>query len=304
VNDNVVRVVVRPGAAAGEPAAVRVEPPTRTMEVRVTAVTGAAGSDPTLEIRRQWMPRAANVIEVTGAVPLDADSVDEELTVEEPALYAATLLGELLAARGVEVRGGIRHGPLLAGEAADTIAVHVSDSLAASVRNFLKISDNLSGEQLVKVIAAEVAAPPGGYAEGLAAERAFLAASVGLDTLAFKLADGSGVSRYNVVTAGQIVQLLRYMAAQDELAEPWIAALPIAGVDGTLARRMRGTPAEGRARAKTGTLQGVSAVSGYVPTADGERLAFSMIMEFYVGAEGPRRAVQDSVIAALAGFRR
>ncbi len=304
VNDNVVRVVVRPGAAVGEPVAMRLEPATRYVEVRAAAVTDTAGSESTLEIQRQWMPRAANVIEVTGALPMGPDSVTERLTVEDPALFAATLLGELLAARGVEVQGAVRYGALGPGEPTDTVAVHVSDSLAVSVRNFLKISDNLSGEQLVKTIAAEVAGAPGGYAEGLAAERAFLAASVGLDTLAFKLADGSGVSRYNIVTAGQIVQLLRTMAADEELVEPWVEALPVAGVDGTLERRMRGTPAEGRARAKTGTLQGVSSVSGYVPSAEGERLAFSMIMEFYVGAESPRRAVQDSIVAALAGFRR
>ncbi|HYO45177.1 MAG TPA: D-alanyl-D-alanine carboxypeptidase, partial [Gemmatimonadota bacterium] len=62
--------------------------------------------------------------------------------------------------------------------------------------------------------------------------------------------------------------------------------------------------AEGRARAKTGTLNGVTALSGYVPSADGERLAFSMIIEFYAGSTAPRRAVQDSIVVALAGFRR
>jgi D-alanyl-D-alanine carboxypeptidase/D-alanyl-D-alanine-endopeptidase (penicillin-binding protein 4) len=106
------------------------------------------------------------------------------------------------------------------------------------------------------------------------------------------------------VTVGQIVDVLRYMVSREEFATPWVEALPIAGVDGTLERRMRGTAAEGLARAKTGTLQGVTSISGYVPAADGERLVFGMMMEFFVGSEGPRRAVQDSVISALARFRR
>jgi D-alanyl-D-alanine carboxypeptidase/D-alanyl-D-alanine-endopeptidase (penicillin-binding protein 4) len=67
---------------------------------------------------------------------------------------------------------------------------------------------------------------------------------------------------------------------------------------------MRGTAAAGRARAKTGTLNGVTALSGYVPSAEGERLAFSMMVEFYAGSAAPRRAVQDSIVAALAAFRR
>jgi D-alanyl-D-alanine carboxypeptidase/D-alanyl-D-alanine-endopeptidase (penicillin-binding protein 4) len=304
VLDNVVRVVVRPGIAPGAPVSATLDPATRFVEVRVGATTGAAGSERSLAIERQWMPRAANVIEVTGVLPVGADSATERLSVEDPPLYAATLLAELLAERGVHVMGGARYGAVLASETADTVAVHVSEPLAASIRNFLKISDNLSGEQLVKTIAAEVAGAPGSYAAGLAAERAFLAAEVGLDTLSFKLADGSGVSRYNVVTAGQIVGVLRYMASRDAIAGPWVDALPVAGVDGTLERRMRGTPAEGRARAKTGTLQGVSSISGYVPSADGERLAFGMMMEFFVGPTGPRTAVQDSIVAALARFRR
>jgi D-alanyl-D-alanine carboxypeptidase/D-alanyl-D-alanine-endopeptidase (penicillin-binding protein 4) len=304
VHDNVVGVVVRPGAAPGAQVEVGLDPPTRFVDVRVEATTGPAGSDTTLAIRRQWMPRASNLITVTGTLPADADSSNELLTVEDPPLYAAVLLAELLAERGVEVLGGVRYGALEAGEVADTVAVHVSDSLAASVSNFLKISDNLTGEQLVKTIAAEVAGPPGSYAAGLAAERAFLAAEVGLDTLAFKLADGSGVSRYNVVTGGQIVALLRYLSAREDLAGTFEAALPVAGVDGTLERRMRGTAAEGRARAKTGTLQGVSSISGYVPSAEGERLVFSLMMEFFVGPSAPRQAVQDSVVAALARFRR
>ena len=304
VLDNVVRVVVRPGSEPGAPVTVALEPATRFVEVRAGATTGVAGSERSLAIEREWMPRAANVIHVTGALPVDADSATERLSVENPPLYAATLMIELLADRGVEVLGAARYGAVLPGEAPDTVAVHVSEPLAASIRNFLKISDNLSGEQLVKTMAAEVAGPPGSYAAGLAAERAFLAAEVGLDTLAFKLADGSGVSRYNVVTAGQIVEVLRYMASREPIAGPWIDALPVAGVDGTLDRRMRGTPAEGRARAKTGTLQGVSSISGYVPSADGERLAFGMMMEFFVGSTAPRTAVQDSIVAALARFRR
>ena len=184
------------------------------------------------------------------------------------------------------------------------IARHLSDSLAVSVRNFLKVSDNLTGEQLVKAIGAEAAGPPGDYANGLASERRFLAAEVGIDTTSMVLADGSGVSRYNLVTARQVVGLLAYMAGREDLAPAFFAALPIAGVDGTLEDRMQGTAAERRVRAKTGSLSGVSALSGYVMTEGGEHLAFSLLMEFFPGPAAPRRAVQDSIVATLARLRR
>jgi D-alanyl-D-alanine carboxypeptidase/D-alanyl-D-alanine-endopeptidase (penicillin-binding protein 4) len=241
---------------------------------------------------------------VRGTLPLDAEPVSEVRTVEDPAGYAARVFEELLAERGVAVLDSLPKGTSALPPNAIVIARHLSDSLAASIRNFLKVSDNLTGEQLVKAIGARAAGPPGDYDNGLAAERRFLAEEVGIDTTAMVLADGSGVSRYNLVTAGQIVALLAYMAGRADLAPAFLAALPAAGVDGTLEDRMRGTVAERAVRAKTGSLSGVSALSGYVSTAGGERLAFSLLMEFFPGSVAPRRAVQDSIAAALAGFGR
>ncbi|HEY7470950.1 MAG TPA: D-alanyl-D-alanine carboxypeptidase/D-alanyl-D-alanine-endopeptidase [Gemmatimonadota bacterium] len=300
--DNVVTITTRPGAEVGAPVVVALDPSTAYMAVRVSATTGPPGSASELEVDRHWRPRE-NVIDVTGTLALDAEPVVESRTVEDPALHAVTVLRELLRARGVEVLGATRHGPL-EGSAADTVAVHVSEPLTESIRNFLKVSDNLTGELLVKAVGAFVSGAPGTYEKGLAAERLFLAREVGVDTTAQRLADGSGVSRYNLVTARQIVALLAYMSSRGDLFPAYFDALPVAGVDGTLEERMRGTAAETRARAKTGTLNGVAALSGYVPAADGERLVFSTMIEFYTGSSAPRRAVQDSIVAALARFRR
>jgi D-alanyl-D-alanine carboxypeptidase/D-alanyl-D-alanine-endopeptidase (penicillin-binding protein 4) len=302
LEDNVVTVTVRPGSEIGAPVVVDMAPPTGYVTLNVSATTAAPGATTELVIDRHWDPKE-NVIDITGALALDAEAVTARRTVEEPALYAATVLLELLEARGVEVLGAARRGPL-EGEAADTVAGHSSGPLAGSIRNFLKVSDNLTGELLVKAVGAAVSGPPGTYEKGLAAERAFLAGEVGVDTTAQRLADGSGVSRYNLVTARQIVALLAYMPSRSDLFPAYLDALPVAGVDGTLEERMRGTAAAGRARAKTGTLNGVTALSGYVPSAEGERLAFSMMVEFYAGSAAPRRAVQDSIVAALAAFRR
>jgi D-alanyl-D-alanine carboxypeptidase/D-alanyl-D-alanine-endopeptidase (penicillin-binding protein 4) len=303
LNDNSVTVRVTPGPEVGAPVMATLDPPTDYVRLTVEARTAQAGSEPTLQVERHWSPKA-NAIDVRGNLPLDAKPVTEVRTVEDPAAYAARVLTELLTERGVAV---LASPPGAASPApVDPIVIgrHRSDSLAVSVRNFLKVSDNLTGEQLVKAIGAKAAGPPGDYAKGLAAERRFLAREVGIDTTSMVLADGSGVSRYNLVTARQVVDLLAYMAGRQDLAPAFLSALPIAGVDGTLEDRMRGTAAERRARAKTGSLSGVSALSGYVMTAGGERLAFSLMMEFFPGSTAPPRAVQDSVVAALAGVRR
>ncbi|MGH7589188.1 MAG: D-alanyl-D-alanine carboxypeptidase/D-alanyl-D-alanine endopeptidase [Gemmatimonadota bacterium] len=303
LNDNSVTVRVTPGSAVGAPVSAILDPPTDYVRLTVDARTGPAGGEPALEVDRHWTPKA-NAIDVRGTLPLDAEPVSEIRTVEDPAAYAARVFTELLAERGVAILDS-RPGSA-SSTPSDPIAIarHLSDSLAVSVRNFLKISDNLTGEQLVKAIGAEVAGPPGDYANGLAAERRFLADEVGIDTTSMVLADGSGVSRYNLVTARQVVDLLAYMAGREDLAPAFFTALPIAAVDGTLEDRMQGTAAERAARAKTGSLSGVSALSGYVMTAGGEQLAFSLLMEFFPGSAAPRRAVQDSIVAALAGLRR
>ena len=303
LNDNSVTVRVTPGWEVGAPVSAILDPPTDYVRLTVDARTGAAGGEPALEVDRHWTPKA-NAIDVRGTLPLDAEPVSEVRTVEDPAAYAARVFTELLAERGVAVLDSRPGSASALSPDPIPIARHLSDSLAVSVRNFLKVSDNLTGEQLVKAIGAQAAGPPGDYANGLAAERRFLAAEVGIDTTSMVLADGSGVSRYNLVTARQVVGLLAYMAGREDLAPAFFSALPIAGVDGTLHDRLRGTAAERAARAKTGSLSGVSALSGYVVTAGGEQLAFSMLMEFFPGSAAPRRAVQDSIVATLARLRR
>ncbi len=302
LNDNTVSVEVAPGAEAGDSVRVEIDPPTAYVELNVDAVTSPPDVESTLEVDRHWTPKE-NVIDVTGSLPAESEPVVAIRSIEDPALYAGTILAELLEARGVELLGTVQSGTIEE-TAIDTLAIHVSEPLAVSVENLLKESDNLTAEQLVKVVGAELSGAPGTYESGLAAEYLFLANQVGIDTLALKLADGSGVSRYNLVTAGQIMQLLLYMADRTDIGEPFLAALPIAGLDGTLEERMVDTAAAGVASAKTGSLAGVSSLSGYVTSANGERLAFSILMEFFVGPTAPRRAIQDSIITALAEFAR
>ncbi|HYO45632.1 MAG TPA: D-alanyl-D-alanine carboxypeptidase/D-alanyl-D-alanine-endopeptidase, partial [Gemmatimonadota bacterium] len=173
LEDNVVTITARPGPEVGSAVAVGVDPPTGYVTVNVSATTGPPGGTSDLVVDRHWDPRE-NVIDVTGTLTLDAEPVVARRTVEVPALHAATVLLELLEARGVEVLGVARHDPVEEA-VADTIATHTSKPLALSIRNFLKVSDNLTGELLVKAVGASVAGPPGTYEKGLAAEREFLA---------------------------------------------------------------------------------------------------------------------------------
>ena len=166
-----------------------------------------------------------------------------------------------------------------------------------------KPSDNLIAELLLKTIGAELKGAPGTGEKGLGAIREFLN-EIGMDRGHYTLADGSGVSRYNLVTASLLTDLLAYMFRNFAVMPEYLASLPIGGVDGTLTRRMRDMTAEGVLRAKTGTLRGLTALAGYTPTADGETVAFSMIMSNYHGPVSGRRALQDKIGDILTRFSR
>ncbi|MFQ5583496.1 MAG: D-alanyl-D-alanine carboxypeptidase/D-alanyl-D-alanine-endopeptidase, partial [Calditrichia bacterium] len=166
-----------------------------------------------------------------------------------------------------------------------------------------KISDNLSAELIMKTLGAEIKGPPGTAKKGLYVIRRFIA-ETGVDSSSYKLADGSGVSRYNVITPDLIIQLLKAMHKDFRIQAEFKSSLPIAGVDGTLRRRMKDSPAETMLRAKTGTLSGVSALSGYTATADGEIVAFSMIMEHFVMSASKIRKVQDKIGELITSFSR
>jgi D-Ala-D-Ala carboxypeptidase 3 (S13) family len=188
--------------------------------------------------------------------------------------------------------------------AARLLAAHDSPPLAELIARMNKPSDNLIAETLLKELGATVELP-GTSAAGLAVVRQ-TAARLGLDPDALRPYDGSGLSRMDLVSVENLCHLLAAMDAHPQ-RDAFIASLPVAAVDGTLRNRFAGTPAAGNLRAKTGTLSHVSALSGYVTTADGERLAFALITNNDPGPlrrpDGPR-PMEDTIGALLATFHR
>jgi len=189
---------------------------------------------------------------------------------------------------------------LLGPETACPMGPRGPESLAELAAHILKPSDNDLAEALLAWLPAAV------RREDLTA-RQLCAETWGERDLflrGVRWLDGSGLSRASMMTPDFTVALLRWMHAHSRCAEVFEAALPIAGVDGTLRTRMRGTPACGRVRAKTGTLTGVSALSGYARTRQGELLAFSVIMNGFWCDKHRARRLQDMVCVALVDFER
>ena len=220
----------------------------------------------------------------------------------EPTGYAADVFRRALQRHGIKVTG---HSKFAATPAdADVLTTHESMPLSELLVPFLKLSNNGHAEVLVKEMGRQ-AADQGTWSAGLEAETAALA-DLGVDTDALRLVDGSGLSRQDFVAPRQVTDLLIAARGQPWF-ETWYAALPIAGesdrfVGGTLRSRMVGTPAAGNVHAKTGSLTAVSGLSGYVASADGEPLVFSVLQNYYLGVNA--KQVEDQIAIRLAQFSR
>ncbi|MXW03517.1 MAG: D-alanyl-D-alanine carboxypeptidase/D-alanyl-D-alanine-endopeptidase [Gemmatimonadetes bacterium] len=304
VNGNSVKIGISPGAAVGAPVTVRVDPPTTSVTFIVEALTAAAGDTSTAEplrIERDW-PSRSNQITITGRVAMDAGERTYFRSVEAPGLYAGKLFRDKLQARGVRVTGPVRRG--VTPTRARTVATYRSPPVTGALARLLKYSHNLTAELLIKTMGRHTTGEPGSSADGLAALRQVLADYIGLDPDAYRFADGSGLSWYNYVSPDQVAALLTAAYHDPLIGADFREALPVAGEDGTLANRMKDTAAMGNLRAKTGTLTGVSCLSGYVHTRDGEPLVFSIMINNFVGPASTARRAQDAIGVLLAGFSR
>lgn len=155
----------------------------------------------------------------------------------------------------------------------------------------------------MKALGAELQSPPGTAEKGIAAIKEFLK-GMGIDTARLVIADGSGVSSYNLVSPSQLVSLLTGIYQNDRLRETFVESLSIAGVDGTLKSRMKSTPAEGRVRAKTGLHTSVSTIAGYTETQDGDPVAFAIMMEDFIGDPSYIKDIQDRIVVLVSSFSR
>ncbi|TDU86784.1 D-alanyl-D-alanine carboxypeptidase/D-alanyl-D-alanine-endopeptidase (penicillin-binding protein 4) [Kribbella voronezhensis] len=286
----------RPGATVGAPVNLTLVPANDVIKLVNTATTGAAGSANTLTIERD---HGTNIVRVTGSVPAGAAVGQEWVTVWEPELYAADVFRRALTAQGIKVVGHLRTSATPA--TARRLARDESMTVGELMTPFLKLSNNMHAETLVKAMGA-VAAASGSWSAGLDVVTDY-AQSVGVDTSKIRLSDGSGLSRKVNVTAKSVTDIL--LAAQHEpWFQQWYDALPIAGnpnrfVGGTLRSRMANTPAANNLHGKTGSLTGVTALSGYVTTKDGRKLVFSMISNNYLSSP---RSVEDAVGVLLASW--
>jgi D-alanyl-D-alanine carboxypeptidase/D-alanyl-D-alanine-endopeptidase (penicillin-binding protein 4) len=302
-NEGSVQLKIAPGRSIGSKAAITVVPDFSGLAIDNHLTTGAAGGSPAVMRRLPGSSR----LEIRGSLPLRTRSFSETASVENPTLYFVTALRRALVAGGIEV-----HGPAVdiddldsppTHNAAVPIITYQSPPLSVLATTMMKLSQNLYAETLLKTIGIDSNDHPTGTAQaGLDVIRSVLE-GWNIDPAGMIQADGSGLSRYNYITPETMVAILTHIGRDPRLKSVFEATLPVAGRDGTLENRMKGTAADGNARIKTGSLTNVRAMAGYVRTADGDTLAFTLIANNFENSSNVISAAFDAIVDLLASFR-
>jgi D-alanyl-D-alanine carboxypeptidase/D-alanyl-D-alanine-endopeptidase (penicillin-binding protein 4) len=291
LNDNCVTITVTPQADGKGPASVRLDPPSNIFTLSGSVDSNPGKKDPKVGWSR---PKDSNDIKLWGDVAAGRGGFTGDLTVHDPDAFCGRVMLDTLSAAGISVAGGVEQAT--AGKTPSSgwkLGAKVTSDLPSTIFTCNSNSQNFYAESILRVLGAEKSGE-GSFAGGAKAVEAFLA-SKGLPRDGVVVADGSGLARTNRVTAQLLARLLRYMSTRKEGAL-YLGSLAVSGESGTLTRRLAGAATKGRVFAKTGTIRGVSTLSGYVVSKSGKRYAFSLLSN----NTGAGRGVIDSVVTEIA----
>lgn len=313
VNDNVVLLEVTPGEVIGAPLRTAWRAGDDLLVLQTEAITV---EEEEADLRLERRP-GSDIVRLYGRMPVGSSAITLRIGIDDPAAAAAVRFRRLLEQRGVVIEGRVRarHRPLtladdpIARETPATanqdrvaeadgveVARLVRQPLAGSLRRIGKSSQNLYAELMLRRLG--LIEGTGSRADGLVEVEAVLA-EAGVERAAFDLHDGSGMSVYNRVSPRATTTFLRWTMSQP-WGEAWRGTLPVGGRDGTLARRFVGTPLEGRIFAKTGSLNGVNALAGFLTAASGRTLVFSIYANDRPSTAGSSIEAMDRALLALA----
>lgn len=300
-NDNCIDILVKP-ALAGEQAILTFAPESKYAIIINKVNTVGRDSATTIKVFRE---RGTNIISVYGSIREKDDSVKIFATINNPTQYFVVTLKAILEQKGITVSGFASDLDEITNVAdyahTKLLFVHHSVFLKDIIKVLNKNSQNFYAEQLLKTIGFEKRGF-GSASRGIEAVKVMLN-DIGINTDNMEIVDGSGLSRLNLISPSQISVLLNYMYKSDVFTY-YYNSLPVGGVDGTLANRMRKTRAQNNVRAKTGYINGVRSISGYIFTGDKEPVVFTIIANNFTVPVVLADNLQDLVCIRIANFKR
>jgi D-alanyl-D-alanine carboxypeptidase/D-alanyl-D-alanine-endopeptidase (penicillin-binding protein 4) len=294
VNFNAVTIIASPGDKPGDPVRVRLDPPNNHVKLSIDATTIAGKAD---KLVVSSVPNeGGTTISVRGQLGQQAGRSISKKRIDEPALFAGAVFVAALDAVGIKVSGQVKRGKPAAD--AKTLLLHISEPLSYVVLAMNKWSNNFMAEQLMRAIGAKVGkGESNSFAAGLEATSAFLV-RLGVAKEEHTLHNGSGLYQGNKISARALTTFLQAMLKHPSAPE-FMASLAIAGQDGTLISRLKKLPPGTTLRAKTGTLNEVLSLAGYLHAANGRRVAFAIIFNDTPERSWRYRSTQDDIILAI-----
>lgn len=293
INDAAVMIEYMPGEESA-PAVIKTIPESDYFEIENNSVT-ISDTTKKLTITREWIDRSNRII-IEGNIDTSATADTAGINLVNSTEYFLTMAKESLMRNGIEVSGGLKLSALP--EDAEKLVTH-SRAYREVIVNLNKQSDNLSAEMTLRALSRNNSNKPAS-ADGGVELIDSLICIVGLNPQTYRLVDGSGVSHYNLVTAELLTEFLKYFYFdKPELYTILKDSFPISGVDGTLKSRMENSEAYNRVYAKTGTLSGVSCLSGYLASESGAEIVFSILIQNFIGSADEARDIQDRICDIL-----
>ncbi|MGE0445914.1 MAG: D-alanyl-D-alanine carboxypeptidase/D-alanyl-D-alanine-endopeptidase [Vicinamibacterales bacterium] len=299
--ENVMRVTVSPGSAPALPTTLGVEPHAAARPLGNRTVTGPADSTPLL-----WPEQRPGepFLTIAGSIPAGAPPAQLIISAGNPTQWFASVLRDRLQRDGIEVTGEAVDvddvTPPADRSATTVIYTYRSKPLSYLALRLMKESVNLYGEAVFRLAAG--ASGERTNDDAIAATGRQVAAW-GVPGDALQIVDGSGLSRRDAISADALIGVLEEMFDSSGMS-PWMASLPIAGRDGTLENRFRGSAAEGTLLAKTGTMSNIRSLAGYARSADGEPFAFAIMVNNFEGNGAQATAAIDAIAVSIAEFSR
>jgi serine-type D-Ala-D-Ala carboxypeptidase/endopeptidase (penicillin-binding protein 4) len=300
-NEGAISLTVAPASRVGDPAVVIIEPASQYVSVSNRTVTTAPGGATRIAVARD---ATGPGLVITGEIGAGSDFFRRAVAIPNPTLFYLSAMRETLREAGIAVEGPAMDADDLDSDdrsvrQAVPLFTYHSPPLREILPAMMKPSQNWIAETLLRTAGLEQSGVGNARTGAAVADSLFATWNLPANR---RIADGSGMSRYNLVSPELLAGILTEMATVPE-HELWMASLPVAGVDGTLARRMVGTPLEGNVHAKTGTLSGVRALAGYLTTRSGERVVFAALVNNHVRSAAAADRIIDAALLQIYEMR-
>jgi serine-type D-Ala-D-Ala carboxypeptidase/endopeptidase (penicillin-binding protein 4) len=299
-NFNTVKAYVSPAKKVGDRPIVIIEPKNEYIKLENNAQTLRPGKRRRLIVNRVGKENH-DLITVSGGINIGQPRAQYFLNITNPIQYALNVFKSYIELSGITFGGKLKKGKVPDG--ALEIYMHEGEPLALALRGLNKFSNNFVAEQILKTIGGEHLGLPGSTKKGLRVFEEYMK-ELGYAPGQYSIYDGSGLSRQNRLSPKIIVDILRNVKDDLSVYPDFVTALGVMGVDGNVKNRMRKVTNSNKARVKTGTLNFVSAISGFFQSKEGESFAFSILMNDLKCSNGRAKKIQDQIIKKGLNFQR